>query len=104
MIIVYALKECNKCHELLHKLNKTNIAFKVKYDDEHEKDFDKLENIVLTTKYPIIEINHNDNIFGLTDTYSYIVSKDSTSQAPYIIKYKDIDHAIKLLKTIIHNI
>jgi glutaredoxin len=104
MIIVYALKGCNKCQELVEELSYQGLPHKVIYDNEQEEFFDLLEHNLKTTSYPIIEINKVDdifyvnNIFGKDSNRSYIVNRDSRSIQPYVLKYKDINQAIELIK------
>jgi hypothetical protein len=103
MIIIYALKECNKCKEIIGVLSQENISYKVIYDNEQEDLFDLLEENLKTTSYPIIEvfkrdIENSDIIFGRDNNISYIVYQDSKSIQPYVKKYKSINQAIELIK------
>lgn len=104
MIIIYALKGCNKCQEIIKALSQDNMSYKVIYDNEQEDFFDVLEDNLKTNSYPIIEINKTEdifyvnNIFGKNNNRSYIVNIDSKSNEPYVKKYKDINQAIELIK------
>lgn len=104
MIIVYALKGCNKCQELLEKITDQGILHRVIYDNEQEELFDMLEERLDTNSYPIIkvfktdQVFYIDNMFGDGSNSSYIVYKDSRSIQPYVRKYKDINQAIELIK------
>ena len=94
MITIFSLKECSRCNKLIELLNIDNIEFKVIYDDEHESLFDSIEEIVESTEYPIIKIEYINNPVK----FLYIVSSYSNSKESYIIKYRDIDQAFKLIK------
>jgi glutaredoxin len=94
MITLFSLKECSRCSKLIKLLNSDNIEFKVIYDDEHESLFDSIEEIVESTEYPIVKIEYTNN----PDRFLYIVNSYSSSKELYIIKYRDIDHAFKLIK------
>jgi glutaredoxin len=104
MIIIYALKECNKCREIIRVLSQEKISYKVIYDNEQEEFFDLLEENLKTTSYPIIEINkvedifYVNNIFGKDNNRSYIVYMDSISNLPFVKKYNSINQAIELIK------
>lgn len=104
MIILYALKECNKCKEIIKVLSQEKIVYKVVYDNEQEDFFDSLEYYLETTSYPIIEINkvedifYVSNIFGKNNNRSYIVYMDSKSNLPFVKKYNNINQAIELIK------
>jgi glutaredoxin len=94
MITLFSLKECSRCSKLIELLNKDNIEFKVIYDDEHESLFDSIEEIVESTEYPIVKIEYTNNPVR----FLYIVSKGSDSKESYIIKYRNIEQAFKLIK------
>jgi glutaredoxin len=94
MITLFSLKECSRCTKLIELLNSDNIEFKIIYDDEHESLFDSIEEIVESTEYPIVKIEYTNN----PTRFLYIVNSYSSSKELYIIKYRDIDHAFKLIK------
>jgi glutaredoxin len=94
MITLFSLKECSRCSKLIELLNKDNIEFKVIYDDEHESLFDSIEEIVESTEYPIVKIEYT----GSQVRFLYIVSIGSNSKESYIIKYRNIEQAFKLIK------
>lgn len=98
MITVFAIQGCSKCKELIKILNIENIDYKVIYDDEHESLFDNIEEIVESSTYPIIGIQFSYDLSGRIGNDIYIVNIDSESNEPYVLKYNNINEAVKLIK------
>lgn len=91
MITIFALEGCKKCKQLIELLNKELIEHKVYHEDNNEKLYDRIEQIVDCYTYPIIELSYRYNRLYITDN-------SSTSKEKYILKYNDIEHAFKLIK------
>lgn len=99
MITIFAIQGCNKCKELIEILNIENIDYRVYYDEDiYEDIYDYIENIVECNVYPIIGIQFSYDLSGRIGNDRYIVSINSKSNEPYVLKYNNINEAVKLIK------